>query len=88
VIARLLLALVQLYRRYLSPLKGVPTCRFVPTCSAYAQEALTTHGALRGTLLTCWRVCRCHPFARPGLDPVPPPGRSWAARRKLDGRLG
>jgi putative membrane protein insertion efficiency factor len=88
VIGRLLLALVGFYRRYLSPLKGAPTCRFVPTCSAYAQEAIVTHGALRGTLLACWRVCRCHPFAKAGLDPVPPPGRRLAARRKLDGRLG
>jgi uncharacterized protein len=89
VIARLLLFLVGVYRRYLSPLKGQPTCRFLPTCSAYAQEAIVTHGALRGTILSCWRLCRCHPFAHGGLDPVPPRrDSSWAARKKLDGRLG
>jgi putative membrane protein insertion efficiency factor len=90
VIARWLLALVAFYRRYLSPLKGQPTCRFLPTCSAYAQEALVTHGAWRGTWLTCWRICRCHPFARGGLDPVPPRELALAASRKeeLDGRLG
>ncbi len=65
-----LLALVWLYRRLLSPLKP-PTCRFVPTCSAYAMEALRRHGAFRGTWLTFRRLIRCHPFTEPGEDPVP-----------------
>lgn len=47
------------------------TCRFEPTCSAYALEALRTHGALRGSWLTVHRLCRCHPFAEAGFDPVP-----------------
>jgi putative membrane protein insertion efficiency factor len=59
------------YRRWISPLKP-PTCRFQPTCSAYAIEALETHGLLRGTRLSLWRVLRCQPFARHGHDPVPP----------------
>jgi hypothetical protein len=79
-VARLLLALVAFYRRWLSPLKGQPTCRFLPTCSEYAHEAICTHGAARGTVLALWRLLRCHPFCRGGLDPVPP---AKAAREPL-----
>ncbi|MHC4339009.1 MAG: membrane protein insertion efficiency factor YidD [Planctomycetota bacterium] len=51
-------------------------CRFEPTCSAYARDALSTHGALKGTLLATWRVLRCNPLNKGGLyDPVPPPGK-------------
>ena len=67
-----LLLLIRLYRLVLSPLLG-PSCRFEPSCSAYAEEALHTHGALRGTALTLWRLARCQPFGRAGLDPVPRP---------------
>ena len=62
---------VWLYRRLISPCKPA-TCRFHPTCSAYALEALRVHGALRGTWLVTKRLCRCHPFTEPGFDPVPP----------------
>jgi putative membrane protein insertion efficiency factor len=62
---------VWLYRVVISPCKP-PTCRFDPTCSAYALEALREHGALRGGWLTVRRLCRCHPFCEPGFDPVPP----------------
>jgi len=69
--ARRLAALpIALYRRWLSPLKP-PMCRFSPTCSAYAHEALLRHGLWRGTGLAIWRVLRCQPFARGGYDPVP-----------------
>ncbi len=68
---RLLMLPIWLYRRFLSPLKP-PTCRFRPTCSAYAMEALRVHGALVGSWLTFRRLCRCHPFCEPGEDPVPP----------------
>ena len=67
----LLLAGLRLYRRMLSPLLG-PRCRFDPSCSVYAEEALHTHGILRGVALTAWRLLRCQPFARAGFDPVPP----------------
>ncbi|MCA8942686.1 MAG: membrane protein insertion efficiency factor YidD [Planctomycetes bacterium] len=69
-----LIALVAFYRKFLSPLKP-PTCRFHPTCSAYAIEALRGHGALRGAWLTLKRLLRCQPFCKSGEDPVPPPRR-------------
>lgn len=61
---------VWLYRLLVSPWKP-PTCRFRPTCSQYALDALRGHGALRGSWLTLRRLCRCHPFTEPGFDPVP-----------------
>ncbi|MFO1051898.1 MAG: membrane protein insertion efficiency factor YidD [Planctomycetota bacterium] len=67
----LLVLLVRIYQRVLSPLKP-PTCRFVPTCSQYAIDALREHGAIRGVWLTMKRLVRCHPFCEPGHDPVPP----------------
>ena len=69
--ARVLAALVQVYRRAVSPLLP-PRCRFAPTCSAYALEALQVHGAARGGWLALRRVARCHPFHPGGHDPVPP----------------
>ena len=74
--ARVLMVLITGYRRFISPLLG-PHCRFAPSCSAYALEALRVHGALRGTWLALRRLARCHPFNPGGFDPVPP-----AARRR------
>jgi putative membrane protein insertion efficiency factor len=70
VAARLLILLLTGYRRYVSPLLG-PRCRFYPSCSAYALEAVQVHGALRGSWLAVCRLSRCHPFHPGGLDPVP-----------------
>jgi len=67
----LLLWSIRFYRRVLSPLKP-KTCRFHPTCSAYALEAVERHGALWGGYLTIRRILRCHPLNPGGLDPVPP----------------
>ena len=69
-IQQLLLALIQVYRYTLSPFLG-QSCRFHPSCSAYAAEALTRYGPLRGSWLAIKRVFRCHPFHPGGHDPVP-----------------
>jgi putative membrane protein insertion efficiency factor len=66
----LLLTLIRLYQRWVSPLLG-PSCRFYPSCSCYAHEAIARHGALRGVGLTIWRLLRCHPWHAGGYDPVP-----------------
>ncbi len=62
--------LVKAYRYAVSPMLG-PSCRFEPSCSSYAVEALERHGATRGTWLAAKRVCRCHPWHPGGYDPVP-----------------
>lgn len=68
---KVLLAGVRFYRKYISPLKG-PTCRFYPTCSQYALDALEEHGAFKGTVLTAVRIAKCQPFHKGGIDYVPP----------------
>lgn len=66
----LLIGLVKGYQVFISPLL-LPSCRFQPTCSQYAIEALDRHGALKGAWLATRRICRCHPFSPGGYDPVP-----------------
>ena len=73
----LLLGLLHLYRRLVSPLLG-SRCRFYPSCSAYAEEAIRVHGAAKGLVLAVWRVLRCSPVTGGGLDPVPLRGE-WRA---------
>lgn len=70
-IARLLDGLVVAYQWTLRPYLGA-NCRYLPSCSNYAREALKTHGAFGGTLLAARRICRCHPWGGFGFDPVPP----------------
>jgi putative membrane protein insertion efficiency factor len=69
-LAHLFVAILTLYRRYLSPLLP-PSCRYQPSCSAYALEAIRSHGATRGALLAARRVARCHPWSAGGIDEVP-----------------
>lgn len=74
-ITRILLAALGFYRRWLSPAVhsvSVGGCRFQPTCSEYAAVAIATHGAMRGSALALWRLLRCNPFSKGGLDQVPP----------------
>jgi putative membrane protein insertion efficiency factor len=70
--AKLLVALIRGYQLTLSPFLG-GSCRFLPTCSAYAREAIERHGAWRGSLLAARRLSKCHPLGSSGLDPVPTP---------------
>jgi putative membrane protein insertion efficiency factor len=67
---RLLTAPIRFYRRYLSGLKRAPTCRFVPTCSEYALEAIDRRGPVVGMFKALWRIVRCNPLCRGGYDPV------------------
>jgi uncharacterized protein len=79
----LLLGVLGLYRALISPLLASllgPRCRFHPSCSAYAQEAIRVHGASKGVLLAGWRLLRCSPLTPGGVDPVPARG-AWRAAR-------
>lgn len=67
---KIFLLIIRLYQRLISPLKP-PTCRYYPTCSHYAYEAVHRHGAWKGGYLAISRILRCHPFAKGGVDPVP-----------------
>ena len=71
---RLVLLPIGLYQRLASPLKVVPSCRFHPTCSSYAAQAVREHGAIKGVWMGTLRVLRCHPWNPGGFDPVPPRG--------------
>ncbi|HVD70857.1 MAG TPA: membrane protein insertion efficiency factor YidD [Actinomycetota bacterium] len=68
-----LVAIIKTYRVVLSGWLG-GQCRFAPTCSHYAEQAIHTHGAIKGSALATWRVLRCNPYGKGGIDPVPPAG--------------
>ena len=68
---KIFIGLIRFYRKYLSGLKTAPTCKFYPTCSQYAIEAIEKYGVFKGGLLTVWRILRCNPFSKGGYDPVP-----------------
>lgn len=80
-LSALLGGLVRLYQLLVSSWLA-PSCRFTPTCSAYAREALARHGAILGTWLALRRLARCHPWGGSGYDPVPPRVRLMTARRR------
>lgn len=75
----LLKKLIHIYQAGISP-RTAGHCRYVPTCSNYALEALEKHGVIKGCGLTVWRILRCNPFGGSGYDPVPPPSARRAAR--------
>jgi len=66
-----LLALIRLYQKTISPTLPEGTCRFYPSCSHYGYQAIYKYGAIKGSLMTAWRILRCNPFNHGGFDPVP-----------------
>lgn len=68
---KILIFLIKFYRHHISPYKGGSCCRFIPTCSQYALEAVEKYGVLKGTYLAVRRLLRCHPLHKGGYDPVP-----------------
>ena len=66
-----LIGLIKFYKKFISPMKRTPSCRFIPTCSQYALEALQKYGPIKGSYLAVRRILRCNPFAKGGYDPVP-----------------
>jgi putative membrane protein insertion efficiency factor len=84
VLAQLLLALIWVYQRAISPLLP-PSCRFHPSCSAYAWGSIRVHGSGKGLILAGWRLLRCNPWNGGGVDPVPAVGR-WLPDVYPDGR--
>jgi putative membrane protein insertion efficiency factor len=81
----LALGLLRLYKRWISP-AFPPSCRYVPTCSDYAMEAIERYGALRGGAMAAWRLFRCHPLAKGGLDPVVK-DRAWNPTHSQKARM-
>ncbi|MPV51433.1 MULTISPECIES: membrane protein insertion efficiency factor YidD [unclassified Pseudactinotalea] len=79
----LLVSLIRMYQAVVSPWFA-PTCRYYPSCSAYAVTALRMHGPIKGFLAAGWRILRCNPWSAGGVDPVP---ERWPARRVSPGRL-
>ena len=75
----LAIALVRLYQKFISPLTGAH-CRYYPTCSHYAVTALKKHGFIKGSILSVWRIMRCNPFSKGGVDYVP---ETFTLRRKV-----
>ncbi|MBQ3053258.1 MAG: membrane protein insertion efficiency factor YidD [Clostridia bacterium] len=68
---KILIKLIKIYQKFISPLKISGCCRFIPTCSEYAIQAIDTHGSFKGCFLALKRILRCHPLCKGGYDPVP-----------------
>lgn len=75
------IALIRFYQKHISA-HTAPSCRYYPTCSAYALEAIQLHGFFKGSILAIWRILRCNPFSKGGIDPVP--GSALAKRRAAE----
>jgi len=82
---KILVGLIKFYRKYISPFKP-PSCRFTPTCSAYAIEAIEKHGVLKGLYLSLRRILRCNPLSKGGYDPVPEEFHFFYAKKKDETR--
>ncbi len=67
---KMVLKSIDFYRKHLSHLKRMPSCRFIPTCSEYAYTAVLRYGVVKGGIMSVWRILRCNPFSRGGYDPV------------------
>lgn len=80
---RILISLIRFYQKYISS-RTPPCCRFYPTCSQYGVEALERFGALKGGLMTVWRILRCNPFNPGGFDPVPEKKRKDKKYKKIE----
>ncbi|MEG0910449.1 MAG: membrane protein insertion efficiency factor YidD [Ruthenibacterium sp.] len=78
-IRKLFIFPIKLYQKFISPMLG-SNCRFYPTCSAYAVQAIEIHGVVKGILLASWRILRCNPLCKGGVDYVPPKGK-WRNER-------
>jgi putative membrane protein insertion efficiency factor len=83
-IKKLMLFLIKTYQMTLSPRFSNGACRYYPTCSAYAAQAIETHGIIKGTFLAIRRIARCNPFSKGGYDPVPPKKNKESNRGKLN----
>ncbi len=70
ILKKILIALIQFYRKYVSPLKSTK-CPYFPSCSEYGLQAIEKYGAIKGSALATWRILRCNPFSKGGYDPVP-----------------
>ena len=77
-----LLGLIKLYQLTISPMRG-QVCRFYPSCSHFGFESVRIHGGIKGSLLTAWRILRCHPWAAGGIDQVPPRGM-WRSSEVIE----
>jgi len=68
---KIILRMIKFYRKYISGMKRVASCKYYPTCSTYAYQAIEKYGVLKGGRLAIWRILRCNPFSKGGVDPVP-----------------
>lgn len=68
---KICIGMIRFYQKYLSPLKVYTHCKYIPTCSEYAVQAIEKYGVLKGGFLAAWRILRCNPFSKGGYDPVP-----------------
>lgn len=72
IVKKALIFLIRTYQMTISPRFSHGSCRYIPTCSQYAIEAIEIHGVIKGSLMAAWRILRCNPFSKGGWDPVPP----------------